>query len=108
MILCGGLDRLGKSGSSEYSVGGHHAPELRVRAAQARIGLLLLCPKGALVNPIELWNMHVKRLMDAAQPAGKPKDNWQQLVRGPRNKEEAIVMVTQAIIDVNGNPALLR
>ena len=106
MVLC--LDRLGKSGSSDYPVGGHHAPELRVRAAEAGIGLLMLPPKGALVNPIELWNMHAKRLMDGTQPAGQPKDDWQQLIRGPRNKSEALTMLTQAIIDINGNLGLLR
>ena len=106
MILC--LDRLGKSGSSEYSIGGHHPPELRVRARKARVGLLLLPPKGALVNPIELWNMHTKQEMNAAQPPGKPKDDWQQRIRGPRNKSEAVVMVTQAIIKINGKPKLMR
>jgi hypothetical protein len=106
MVLC--LDRLGKSGSSEYCVGGHHAPELRVRALKAGTGLLLLCPKGALVNPIELWNMHVKRLMNAAQPVGAPQDSWGQLVRGPRSKDEALSMLTQAIIDINDARATLR
>jgi len=106
MVLC--LDRLGKSGASEYCVGGHHAPELRVRAAAARLGLLLLCPKGALVNPIELWNFHVKRLMNAAQPAGAPRDNWGQIIRGPRTKDEAFAMLRQAIVDINRDPATLR
>lgn len=106
MILC--VDRLGKSGASEYAVAGHHAPELRVRADKARVGLLLLCPKGALVNPIELWNMHVKALMNAAQPAGSPKDAWGQLIRGPRNKDEGLEMLTRAIVSVNDAPATLR
>jgi hypothetical protein len=106
IILC--LDRLGKSGASEYSIGGHHAPELRVRAAISGVGLLMLPPKGALVNPIELWNMHAKREMNAAKPEGEPKDNWEQLIRGPRNKSEAFQMLTAAIIKVNGNRPLLR
>ncbi len=106
VILC--LDRLGKSGSSEYAVAGHHAPELRVRARKSRIGLLLLCPKGALVNPIELWNMHVKRLMNMAQPHGAPVDAWQQLMRGPRSKTEALEMLKGAVVDINTRPGLLR
>jgi hypothetical protein len=106
MILC--VDRLGKSGSSEYPVAGHHAPELRVRAQSACVGLLMLPPKGALVNPIELWNMHTKRLMNLAQPAGLPKDSWQQFIRGPRTKTEALEMLKQAIIDINNQPRLMR
>jgi hypothetical protein len=106
MILC--VDRLGKSGASVYPVAGHHAPELRLRAIEERVGLLMLCPKGALANPIENWNMHAKRLMNHAQPAGMPKDSWEQLIRGPRNKTEALEMLSQAIIDINNQPSLLR
>jgi hypothetical protein len=106
MILC--LDRLGKSGKSEYAVAGHHAPELRVRATKAGCGLLLLPPKGALVNPIELWNMHVKRIMNSVQPAGSPTDKWGQLIRGPRSKTEASEMLAHAIVAINDEPATLR
>ncbi len=106
MILC--VDRLGKSGASDYPVAGHHAPKLRVRSIAAGVGLLLLPAKGALVNPIELWNMHCKRLMDLAQPAGLPKDQWQQFIRGPRNKTEALEMLKQAIIYINDDLATLR
>jgi hypothetical protein len=102
------IDRLGKSGASVYPVAGHHTPVLRVRARRAGIGLLMLPPKGALVNPIELWNMHVKTVMNAMQPAGAPRDGWEQLIRGPRYKTEALKMLTHAIIDVDAKPALLR
>jgi hypothetical protein len=63
------IDRLGKSGASVYPVAGHHTPVLRVRARRAGVGLLMQPPMGALVNPIELWNMHVKTVMNAMQPA---------------------------------------
>ena len=106
MILC--VDRLGKSGASEYSVSGHHTPELRVRAASARVGLLMLCPKGALVNPIEPWNLHVKREMSSQQPTGAPTDDWGQLIRGPRTKAEALVMLSIAISKIDRKPAQLR
>jgi hypothetical protein len=102
------IDRLGKSGASVYPVAGHHTPVLRVRARCAGVGLLMLPPKGALVNPIELWNMHVKTVMNAMQPAGAPKDGWQQLIRGPRDKAEALQMLKQAIIDIDAKPALMR
>lgn len=46
------IDRLGKSGTSDYPIAGHHTPILRVRARAAGVGLLMLPPKGALVNPI--------------------------------------------------------
>ena len=106
MILC--IDRLGKSGASAYPVAGHHAPELRVRARKAGVGLLMLPAKGAFVNPIELWNMHVKRVMDAMQPAGLPRDNWQQLIRGPRSRDDAFSMLRDAIIELNRDTELFR
>ena len=106
MILC--IDRLGKSGSSRYPVAGHHAPELRVCAHQRGVGLLLLCPKGALVNPIELWNMHVKRVMNSLQPVGAPRADWQQLIRGPRTVLEAREMAQRAVLDLNASPAVFR
>ena len=102
------IDRLGKSGASAYPVAAHHAPELRVRAHKAHVGLLMLPPKGALVNPIELWNMHVKNLMNALKPAGAPTDGWQQYIRGPRTKSEALEMLKRAVVDVDANEALLR
>lgn len=106
MILC--LDRLGKFGMSEYAVAGHHAPELRNDCLKAGVGLLLLCPKGALVNPIELWNMHVKALMLAAKPDGSPKDAWGQFIRGPRDKATAFKMLTDAIAAIDAKPETLR
>jgi transposase len=106
MILL--IDRLGKSGASAYPIAGHHHPILRVRAHEAGVLLLMLPPKGALVNPIELWNMHVKRVMNHMQPAGLPLDSWQQYIRGPRTKEEALEMLKQAVVDINANPGLLR
>ena len=106
MILL--IDRLGKSGASAYPIAGHHHPILRVRARAAGVGLLMLPPKGALVNPIELWNMHVKNIMDRLQPAGLPLDSWQQYIRGPRTKDEALAMLKQAILEVNENPGLIR
>jgi len=102
------IDRLGKSGSSAYPVAGHHTPILRVRAREAGCLLLLLPPKGALVNPIELWNMHVKNAMNAMQPAGAPTDGWQQYIRGPRSKDEALTMLKQAFNDIDANAALFR
>ena len=106
MIMC--VDRLSNSGASAYPVAGHHAPELRVRARQAGVGLLMLPAKGALVNPIELWNFHVKRVTDAMQPAHSPRDNWGQLIRGPRSKEEAYAMVRAAIEFLNDDTKLFR
>ena len=102
------IDRLGKSGASAYPIAGHHHPILRVRARVAGVGLLMLPPKGALVNPIELWNMHVKNVMNSLQPVGLPMDSWQQYIRGPRTKSEALAMLKQAILDVNDKPGLLR
>jgi hypothetical protein len=68
----------------------------------------MLPAKGALVNPIELWNMHVKRVMDAMQPAGMPRDSWQQLIRGPRSRDDAFSMLRDAIIELNRNTELFR
>lgn len=105
-VLC--LDRLGKSGSSVYAVAGHHAPELRVRARAAGVGLLMLPPKGAYVNPIENWNGWVKRFLSQWRPPGGAVDNWGQLVRGPRTKEEAIQALKEAAAASDANISALR
>jgi len=106
MVLC--IDRLGKSGSSVYAVAGHHRPSFRVRARQVGVGLLMLPPKGALVNPIELWNAHVKWLMLRWQPDGAPSDTWGQLVRGPRTKEEGLAALRSAVAQSDKEPSALR
>ena len=106
MVLC--LDRLGKSGGSEYCVAGHHVPELRVRARRTGVGLLMLPPKGALVNPIERWNSHVKWLMRRWQPDGEPVDEWGHIIRGPRNEEEAKLALIAAIKHSHADPSCLR
>ena len=106
MILL--IDRLGKSGASDYPVAGHHTPELRVHARKRGVGLLMLPAKGALVNPIELWNMHVKRIMNSLQATEGLTDNWAQLIRGPRNKSQALEMVQLAIVALDEKPATMR
>lgn len=106
VILC--LDRLGKSGASVYAVAGHHAPEIRKRALDAGIGLLLLPPKGALVNPIEIWNFHVKRIMALWESGDGATDDWGQIIRGPRTKDDALVALGEAIETTDMKPACLR
>ena len=106
MILC--IDRLGKSGRSEYCVAGHHAPQLRVRAREAGVGLLMLPPKGALVNPIELWNLDVKRKVDKWQPDGEPEDDRGRFVRGPRTVDEARQALRAAVTASDKDPKALR
>jgi hypothetical protein len=34
--------------------------------------------------------------------------SWQQYIRGPRTKIEALAMLKQAVLDVNDNPRLVR
>jgi hypothetical protein len=102
------MDRLGKSGGSEYCVAGHHVVELRVRALAKGVGLILLPPKGALVNPIERWNSHIKWLMYRWQPPGAPTDDWGHLIRGPRNEEEAILALKAAVVASHEDAAALR
>ena len=52
--------------------------------------------------------MHVKRLIDNMQPDGSLNDDWQQLIRGPRDEKEALEMLKEAIVEINATPALLR
>lgn len=95
MILV--LDRLGKSGSSHYSVSGHHRPEIRAEALKRGVGLALLCPKGAECNPVELFNCAVKRILKRLQPPGGGDDGFGQVQRGPRTEEEALAMLRDVL-----------
>ena len=95
MVLC--LDRLGKSGISHWCVSGHHRPEIRARALQYSVGLGNLPPKGAEVNPVELFNLLFKRILGQLEPPGGGFDAYKHKLRGPRTKEDVLAMMPKVM-----------
>lgn len=95
------LDRLGRAGRSKNPQKLHYNPDVRARFIEIDIGYDLLPPKGAEFNPTELFNGWVQRYVLLWIPDPDARDTFGQLVRGPRNREEAIRAVNDALAELN-------
>jgi transposase len=98
MVMC--LDRMGKSGASHWAVSGHHMPEIRARALKACVGLGNLPPKGAEVNPVELFNCLFKRTLALLPPPSGGSDQYGHRLRGPRSSDECLAMMPTAVAGI--------
>ena len=90
------LDRLGRSGRSKNPKALHYNPKVRGGFVPSK-GYELLPPKGAEFNPIELFNGACQRHVLHWQPPGGPLDAFGQKVRGPRNREECLMALDDAV-----------
>jgi hypothetical protein len=101
-------DRLGRAGSTLYNVSCHFSPRVKAMFHRKRVGYILLPPKGAEENPIELFFAFIKQLMHCMQPDGCPLNKRGQVVRGPRTSAEALQFLKRAAALINTQKSYLR
>jgi transposase len=101
-------DRLGRAGSTLYNVSCHYSPRVKAMFHRKGVGYILLCPKGAEENPIELFFAFIKQLMYDMRPDGGPLNKRGQVVRGPRTGAEAFLFLKRAVERVKSESGFLR
>ena len=101
-------DRLGRSGRSKNPVSCHFNPAIKKALFDAGVGCDLLPPKGAEVNPCELFNGCVQDYVRHWQPPGHPRDAYGHFVHGPRTQAECFQALNEALEHLKSTPALFR
>ena len=99
-------DRLGRSGRCLNPTKIHYNPEVLEDIRTHKSKVQLLPPKGHDLNPIELFNNIIQQKVKRWLPANPEKDEYDNIVPGPRTFEECQIAVSDALETLKGKSTL--
>lgn len=93
-------DRLGRSGRCLNPVRMHFNPEVMQRLDDVAVKVMILPPKGHLLNPEEIFHSSLQERISRWNPPGNPVNEFGHRVVGPRNFIEAQTALSDALEDL--------
>ena len=101
-------DRLGRSGRCKEPIRMHYNPEIRRQLKEAGVEVIILPPKGHLLNPEKVFHASLQDRISRWNPPGNPKNEFGRLIVGPRSFKEAQVALSEALAELGGNSSITK